>query len=393
VGANLLLYLLFWGISPGRTFFKYLPDSKLALVALLVYNGWLLFLVFAFLRWREKLSDLLKNRLLYAGVLLVLLGVVLLGYPVADGLKVKGRGSDQDDCVILGVQHLLRLENPYLSLTYRGNPCSTGMGVLLPYIPLVALNLYEIGSVLFFSLTVWYLFNRYDPAVAGFFTLTFITNPLCMELMVVGSDLFLVGFFTLLAALYLDRHLERLNLRSILLSSLLVGLAASSRLPMLVLIGLFSIPVMLKTWQKGIWFLALCLILALGPSLLIYIQNPASFTPLHLINKARLFLSPAGKIVISALMLVFFLLALRLYLKNQNSLLNTVLWSLAPFFGGLWIGGLIYVEYDLVQLEHFNYLIPILPLVGAACLLELHSSSSTGRPLSSIFYRVRAKNT
>jgi hypothetical protein len=111
---------------------------------------------------RKSIIDrICKKKYLYVLSILALTVIVLYGYPIADSLKLHGKGSDQDDCVILGVENLLKAQNPYSSRTYHNNPCSTGMGVLIAYIPFVYIGFYELGSVIFMIITLWYLYiNR-----------------------------------------------------------------------------------------------------------------------------------------------------------------------------------------------------------------------------------------
>jgi hypothetical protein len=64
-------------------------------------------------------------------------------------------------------------------------------------------------------------------------------------------------------------------------------------------------------------------------------------------------------------------ISLFLYSKKAILLTSALLWILTPMFVGLLIGGLAHVEYNVSLSEHFNYLIPLLPLASASCLISL----------------------
>ena len=71
-------------------------------------------------------------------------------YPYADGLKLRGAGSDQDDALILAGQALLTFQNPYRQETYLGNQIDPGAGWALLATPFGVPGLYS----LFFPATL-----------------------------------------------------------------------------------------------------------------------------------------------------------------------------------------------------------------------------------------------
>ena len=368
---NLITFIILFEVSCLRTIIKYVSNPLLSAFMIISYFLLLMLIIYLFQLRKSIIDRISKNKYLYILSILCLTTIVLYGYPIADNLKLHGKGSDQDDCVILGVENLLKAQNPYSSRTYRSNPCSTGMGVLIAYIPFVYIGFYELGSVIFMIITLWYLYINRGPKLAFFYKITLLTNILFMELMVVGSDLFLIGFFLLIAALYMDANIDNMSIGKTLLLSILVGLVASSRINMLIILPIFAIFGYFRNKLSGILMFLSSSVIAILPSFLIYISNPSLFTPLHLIQKAEMLLPLSVRFVVIAIMAFSLVISLFLYSKKAILFTSALLWILTPMFVGLLIGGLAHVEYKVSLSEHFNYLIPLLPLASASCLISL----------------------
>ena len=368
---NLITFIILFEVSCLRTIIKYVSNPLLSAFMIISYFLLLMLIIYLFQLRKSIIDRISKNKYLYILSILCLTTIVLYGYPIADNLKLHGKGSDQDDCVILGVENLLKAQNPYSSRTYRNNPCSTGMGVLIAYIPFVYIGFYELGSVIFMIITLWYLYINRGPKLAFFYKITLLTNTLFIELMVVGSDLFLIGFFLLIAALYMDANIDNMSIGKTLLLSILVGLVASSRINMLIILPIFAIFGYFRNKLSGILMFLSSSVIAILPSFLIYISNPSLFTPLHLIQKAEMLLPLSVRFVVIAIMAFSLVISLFLYSKKAILFTSALLWILTPMFVGLLIGGLAHVEYKVSLSEHFNYLIPLLPLASASCLISL----------------------
>ena len=368
---NLITFIILFEVSCLRTIIKYVSNPLLSAFMIISYFLLLMLIIYLFQLRKSIIDRISKNKYLYILSILCLTTIVLYGYPIADNLKLHGKGSDQDDCVILGVENLLKAQNPYSSRTYRSNPCSTGMGVLIAYIPFVYIGFYELGSVIFMIITLWYLYINRGPKLAFFYKITLLTNTLFIELMVVGSDLFLIGFFLLIAALYMDANIDNMSIGKTLLLSILVGLVASSRINMLIILPIFAIFGYFRNKLSGILMFLSSSVIAILPSFLIYISNPSLFTPLHLIQKAEMLLPLSVRFVVIAIMAFSLVISLFLYSKKAILFTSALLWILTPMFVGLLIGGLAHVEYKVSLSEHFNYLIPLLPLASASCLISL----------------------
>ena len=81
-----------------------------------------------------------------------LAGVV--AYPVLDGRRDTGGGSDADDAVLIVVDGIKRGDDPYEADTYLGNPPSTGPGVALWFLPFSTRTLYPFGIVAAIGVTL-----------------------------------------------------------------------------------------------------------------------------------------------------------------------------------------------------------------------------------------------
>ena len=369
-----------------RTIIKYVDNpSLLSLLIILSYLFLLFFIIYLFISRWSIIDHLSNNKYLYILSVLAITIIILYVYPIADSLKLHGKGSDQDDCIILGVEKLLKGQNPYSELTYLNAPCSTGMGVLISYIPFVYIGFYELGSVVFMIMTLWYLYKVKGPRVTFFYKITLLTNIAFIQLMVVGVDYTFIGFMLLIAALYMDTNIDNMSTHKILILSVLVGLTASSRINMLIILPIFSIFLYSRNKVAGILLFLVSSLIAILPSFLIYVSNPALFTPLHLIEKSKLFLSFSAKLVIVCIMVFLFVVSLFLYSKKVILFTSALLWILTPMFVGLVIGGAAYVKYQLARLDYITYLIPLLPLASASCLISLQESGPESTNKENLF--------
>jgi hypothetical protein len=138
-----ILLLIFFVITPNlRPIFKYSNFFQSELF--IVYSLFVILLVYLLQKNKLKFyfSKLLGSYWFVFFIFLLVSLLIWFLYPIADGLKSQMRGSDQDDCVIIGVKQLVSLLHPYEKTSYLGNPCSTGLGIILLYSPFVLFNIY-----------------------------------------------------------------------------------------------------------------------------------------------------------------------------------------------------------------------------------------------------------
>lgn len=127
------------------------------------------------------------------------LAVVVLVYPEADALRLQGRGSDQDDGVIIAARALLAGRDPYAVASYLGLPLSTGPGAVLAALPFVAAGWYGGVQLAGLSALGWALLRAGGPAAALAWLVLMASSVAVWEWLAQGSDLLWLG--CLIAAL------------------------------------------------------------------------------------------------------------------------------------------------------------------------------------------------
>lgn len=308
----------------------------------------------------------------YTIIFIFITMIIYFLYPVADGLKEVMRGSDQDDCIIQGVNSLLSFKNPYTEPTYFGNPCSPGMGMLLAYFPFSSLGFYEIGSIVFAFIFIYLVSQFYGPRYA-FFTLVIIFSSVFnFEMLVVGSDLFFIAFGMAVFAIGINYFIfNKDKIGVFILLSILLGLIASTRVNFLILVPVVFLFLFINERRIGFYFLVISAVVAFLPSFFIYYTSPENFTPLHLLSKSNYILSVEQKFIA-----VFFTATAILYsliaLKKDFRFFNKALFiTISPVLIFLSYGSLHNLDYDFSKWEGANYL---LPLFGLAVLLIIDYS-------------------
>ncbi len=345
---------------------------------MLIYTLGTISLVYFF---KNKIApDYFKNWLgSYWYISLVFICIILFVvfmYPIADGLKSQMRGSDQDDCVIISVKQLLQMSHPYTQRSYYGAPCSSGLGMLLIYLPFVALNIYEMGAIFFgffATLTIRnYLNNTYE--LATFITL-FFSSIFVIELLTVGSDLFIIGFGLVILGYNLVRGVNNKNKFSIFWLAILTGLLASTRINFIIIVPIVSILIFIHWPKGGLIFAFISTCIAVIPSLFVYLINPLDFTPLHLTGKADFLLKNGLKEIgiFTSIFTLFF--GIYLVKKNVEYIPIALYLSLLPHLLAVSIGDIInFREGNFAEWEGANYLLPILPLSVVFLIKRLYYS-------------------
>jgi hypothetical protein len=356
--------LLAYVVMPGlRPIFKYLPAPILiASLYALLFGLWI------FARPLERFSTLKKiiSHPLFSVALLVLVGVICwFTYPIADALKLSMRGSDQDDCIILGANALLQLTHPYLQKTYFDNPCSPGPGLLILYIPFVWMHLYILGSIVALSVVAWLLYRHWASwALVGAWIITLLFSLVMPDALVVGSDLILPACVILAIALLLAPTLASQNYFSLFILAIAAGLVSSMRINFIVFTPLIALFIFTR-WRLGaIVFLICSLAVALTPGLFIYQLDPAHFTPLHLLGKSSKFISQEILLLGGLGSIGIALYCAYGLTKKSIDFPLAIFLSLAPMLLMASIGELSYGHWDIASWAGANYLIPLIPLAA-----------------------------
>lgn len=240
------------------------------------------------------LKHLLATPWPWAGVV-VSISVAVAGlYPLADGLRHSGAGSDADDAMVMGGVALWHLANPYALTTYLGNPFSPGPGWMALASPLAAGGIYPLITPLALAAMAGLLrVARHSWLTISQVSLLVAACPLVWELAVVGNDLpalslLLVGVVALAAQPRLGSGW--LAALIALIVALATARIAFAYLPLL--IG-FSV---LAVWpQRALQIGLYGLIGTLGLHGLFWALNPEAYAPLHLLTRAEGLLSGAAR--------------------------------------------------------------------------------------------------
>ena len=266
-----------------RFFYKYADPLPGAAYAIYVVAGLLTWGVV--MRSPRLLGLLCRRRVLGLG-LVALLVLVAVAYPRADALRSVGRGSDQDDCVRELVDNVVALRAPY-GVGYFGDPCSTGPGQFVPYLPLAVWDSYVVVvPVVTVLLGYRVLTLLTDRGTAVLLSLTQLVCWLFLEMAATGSDMLVIGWLFALATTASTLGLRRHDSVLTFVGGTAYLLFATSRVPLLVV-----------TAASGMVLLAVCGTRAwrvVAPVLLgataIYVGTwavaPTLFRPGHLVGKS-----------------------------------------------------------------------------------------------------------
>lgn len=354
----LAIGILFW--SNLRVIYKYFPAP--VVIALLLFVIYLAVIYFTCVR-KSFINCWVSNPIFISVVLIITFTVIIFAYPIADGLKAQMRGSDQDDCVILGAQRLIQGLFPYSVRSYYGNPCSPGPGMLILYLPFVYFHVY-VGGAFAILLTALACLRRqsYSWLKPGYFLFFLSMSLLWWELQVVGSDLISLGLGLVLVMTILPNMIANKQKIYIVLVGILVGLLASTRINLFFIFPLLSIFIFWY-WKKGAFlFFFIALFFALIPTLWLYSLNPAEFTPFHLVGKAGVLLPPATFLFAALVCAGLGILGIVLGRKSLRYGAVSLFLGLAPMLCILALADIWNRQWQWSQWEGANYLMPILPL-------------------------------
>lgn len=274
-----------------RFFFKYvapLPGTAYAVYVVAGLVAWVVVLR------SPRLLGLLAGRRVLAVAVVALLSLVAVAYPRADALRAVGRGSDQDDCVRELVANVLALRAPY-GMGYFGDPCSTGPGELLVYLPVQVSDLwFVVVPVLAVLLGYWVLRLLTDRGTAVLLSLTQLVSWLFLEMSAVGSDLVVIGWLFATAMTASTLGLRRHDPVLTVVGGSAYFLFAASRLPLL-LVAAASTGILLVVCGARAWrVVAPALLGASAVYLGTYAVAPARFRPGHLVGKSGRILRDLG---------------------------------------------------------------------------------------------------
>ena len=359
-----IVALIFFVLVPNlRPIFKYFTyfQSELSII----YSLFVISLVYLLKKNKLKFyfSKLLGSYWFVFFIFLLVSFLIWFIYPIADGLKYQMKGSDQDDCVIIGVKQLTSFLHPYVNTSYLGNPCSTGLGIILLHLPFVLLNIYCFASIFLAFLCTYVIRgnSRNSYRVSVFAILQF-SSFFSMELLFVGSDLIFLGFGLVLLIYQTINLVVKKNTHNIFWLAVFAGLLSSSRINFFVIAPIISIFIFIH-WQKGgLLFGLFSISTAIIPSSIIYFIDPSKFSPFHLLEKSNFLLQGGLKQVAIFLSILAFIFSCNLIKKSIRLLPISLFLCLLPSLLALSFGDLFFRKVNFAMWYGANYFAPIIPL-------------------------------
>lgn len=361
-----------------RPLYKYAPEGLNPLIPLILLAAYTAY--FLLWRWRKLqtcVAGSLDSKYIFFGLIILLAAVAAYVYPIADGLKFSGGGSDQDDAIIAGATALLGGHSPYSATTYFGNPISPGPGWIMLLSPLVSFGLYWLITPLTTLLAAWSLKKATNSWLsANLYVLLLMTSLMFWELTVVGSDLVAIG--NLLVALTVWAGTIKKTTPWLTLT-VLVGTIATSRvvfayLPLLMAFAAWPLQ---RCHRKSSALAAIGFLVCILWHTFFYQVTPASYAPLHLFDKSSALMLPQIKI---AFVIVCAIAAFTMWKIKQADLVHRLLVTWLGLFAPLAVVSLgSFLTLGKTTLEGWegaNYLLVPLPLFIAAVSVRLREKTA-----------------
>jgi len=367
-----IFFFVFIIIPNIRPLIKYITYINLIFFIFYIIILFIFFYIVLKKQTYINLKKYISNYFYISFILLITTLIIWYLYPIADALKLQMKGSDKDDGIILAATAILNLEHPYLEPSYYGNPHSAGMGIILIYLPFVYLNLYPFGAIFFsaYAILKIHKFTNDSYYAAVFSTLLF-SSIFNIETLIQGTDLFLVGCGLVILCIDLIKNMDSKNILKFLWPAVLCGLLASSRINFLIIIPIISLYIFIYSKKISIIFGVLATLVAILPSLYVYLLDPQAFAPLHLIEKGNYLLKGNLRIFAILMSILAFLLSFY-FVKNSFANISLALFlSLAPALILLALGDIRLrvgrgeeLLNVLSNLDGFGYFSPLLPLAA-----------------------------
>lgn len=278
-----------------RPIFKYVPEKYQPIIPACILAGLLAtFLVYTAAGPFRPVRRIMDNRMALIGLCICLLLANYFLYPIADGLKIAMRGSDQDDALIDAGVRLISGENPYNGRTYLGNPISAGPGWVILLLPFTVTHLYFMVTPVFVTIS-GLLVNRLtgSPYKGNLFLALLMSSLGFWDLMVVGSDLWALGCALLFCLTLLFSCRDKQWFHGVAVA-FVVAMVVSSRIVFAYVIPILGVFLWKSDRTAGMRFVLSGLAVLVGIHFLFYVWAPEQYAPLHLLYKGNELL--AGKL-------------------------------------------------------------------------------------------------
>jgi hypothetical protein len=215
-----------------------------------------------------------RSRWLLLGFFVVAAVVFAVVYPIADGRRAGGGGTDADDALDLAVRAVLRGQYPYLERTYLNNPITPllgWIGLAVPFVEVFGraayLNVFWLGVWLVLLVSV----TRSAWLALLLAVVTFVVFPGVSITYLNGSD----SFASVVAICLLVVCMQRVPWPVL---AVLSGVVLSSRFNVVLLLPVLAA---MLGGRRGVGFGALAGVVWVGVSFAPWLVDSADFSPLH----------------------------------------------------------------------------------------------------------------
>ncbi|MCB1059893.1 MAG: hypothetical protein KDB65_06670 [Calditrichaeota bacterium] len=352
----LLLYAL--QIPSLRALVKYLPESLHIFIPI-----YFIVAFFAYIQIlnSEKYARLFRSRAVFIGLIVLHIALNATIYPRADALKLEGRGSPQDDALIVGGERLIAGVNPYEGETFLNEWVSAGPAWVAIALPFTLTKFFALFTPFWVALTAFVISRIRSLELATLFLILCFSSPLVWELSVTGSDMLAMGCAFLLLILWSYRAWTGGGAIAKFFSALFSASVTTSRIVfgyLLALVAGFLLRKKIKTgFAYGIAAIGLFILIQLP----FYLWNPERYFPLTRFYWAKGLLGPTLEItatVSSAIVLIYLALKTKL---DEHAWIKCALLSLVVTMFWSALGDLKARDYSLSAWEGANYFGPLIP--------------------------------
>ena len=329
--------------------------------------------VAVFAWWRGRARPTALDRLLASpwttlALLLGLTAVIAVVYPLADGLRNVGEGSDHDDALVLAATRLAEGSWPYGVRTYLGMPITPGPGWLLLWLPLAAMHMVWLVGPLALAAWAWAMAKATGTWRASNVALVLLgTSAACWEHLVTGGDYLAIG--ALATTVVLMAHGRRLPWSLIAGLALVLGLVATSRVVFLYLPLAAAAALWPRDRRVASLVAGLGVAAALGLHAAFYLPNPEAYSPLWVLKKGGFLMAPWARVgcVLACLATGLWILrSIRAGTSGLGPCLGRFWPALAVPLAFVALGGLEYVDWGLASWKAARHLLVAAPPLAAA---------------------------
>lgn len=342
-----------------RAFVKYLPESLHVLIPLYLAAA---FFVYAWIVRTNKLRRAFDSRALMLGLIAMHVALNLFIYPQADALKYQGRGSPQDDALIVGGERLVEGLNPFEGETFKKEWVSAGPAWIVLALPFTLTGMFALFTPFWVALTAFIIERLHTRRAALLFLILCFSSPVVWELSVTGSDMVAMGCAFLLLVLWSFHAWTNGSTFAKFASALFAAGVTTSRIVFGYLHLLVAGFLLRRNFKTAVAYGIATLGLFVLIQLPFYLWNPERYFPLTRFFMAKGMLSPTLEIlslITTAAALLY--IALKTELSERGwvkgallSLLVTMFWST--------LGDLNMMGFKLSVWEGANYFGPLIPM-------------------------------